>query len=89
MSQILARFRGLLNNKTLLLSVLVVMLFMLAVPTFAQDTPVPLDIPVNPIFVQANIWMGVFAPIVAIGIGIAVSLAILGFIGKQIINAFH
>jgi len=89
MSQIQTRFGGLLNNNLYQRFMLAVMLFALSMPVFAQDTPVPLDIPINPIFTQTNIWMDVFAPIVAIGIGIAVALAILGFIGKQIITAFH
>jgi hypothetical protein len=67
------------------------LLFLLSVvPAFAQEeTPEALSIPTNEIFTQTNIWMGVFAPIIAIGIGIAVALAVLTFIGKQIINAFH
>jgi hypothetical protein len=77
-----------LSNKYMLYFVLVAAVFALSISAFAQ-TPVPLEIPTNDIFEQTNIWMGVFAPIVAIGIGIAVALAILTFIGKQIINAFH
>jgi hypothetical protein len=58
------------------------------VTTFAQ-TPVPLVVPTNEIFTQTNTWMGVFAPVVAIGVGIAVALAILGFIGNEILKAFR
>jgi hypothetical protein len=42
----------------------------------------------NTFFEQSNFWMDVFAPIIAIGIGIAIALAILTFIGKQILAAF-
>ena len=55
--------------------------------TYAQ-TPVPIVIDTNEIFTQTNIWIDVFIPIMAIGIGIAVALAILTFIGNQILRAF-
>jgi hypothetical protein len=58
-----------------------------ALPTFAQ-TPVPLEIPTNVIFTETNNWMATFAPIAAIGIGITLALAILGYIGKLIKSAF-
>lgn len=60
----------------------------ISVPTFAQ-TPVPLVVPTNEIFTQTNTWMEVFAPVVAIGVGIAIALAILGFIGNEILKAFR
>lgn len=52
------------------------------------QTNVPLVVPTNEIFTQTNSWLQTFAPVVAIGVGIAVALAILRFIGKQIIDAF-
>lgn len=58
------------------------------VPTYAQ-TPVPLVVPTNEIFSQTNNWMQVFAPVVAIGVGIAIALAILTFIGDEILKAFR
>ena len=60
----------------------------LAVPTFAQ-TPVPIVVDTNQIFTQTNTWIAVFAPILAIGIGISIALALLTFIGQQIVKAFH
>ena len=57
-------------------------------PAMAQ-TPVPLVVPTNEIFTQTNTWMEVFAPVVAIGVGIAIALAILGFIGNEILKAFR
>lgn len=59
----------------------------MSLTAFAQ-TPVPLVVPTNDIFISVNQWLGVFAPIVAIGVGIAIALAILTFIGKQILQAF-
>jgi hypothetical protein len=58
--------------------------------SFAQNaTPVPLNIPVNAIFTETNNWMETFAPIAAIGIGITLALAVLGYIGKIIASAFR
>ena len=54
-------------------------------PSFAQVT---LTIPTDDIFTSINDWIATFAPIVAIGIGIAAAIAILTFVGKQIVNAF-
>lgn len=72
-----------------------------SVAAFAQtNTPVPptaipptatnviLTVPTNQFFTSANSWITQFAPVLAIGVGIAVALAILRFIGKQIVDAF-
>lgn len=57
--------------------------------TFAQSTPVPLEIPTDVIFSETNNWMSTFAPIAAIGIGISIALAILGYLGNMIKKAFN
>jgi hypothetical protein len=61
-----------------------------ASPAYAQTaTPVPtLNIPTTTIFNEANTWIQVFAPIAAIGIGIAIAIAVLGYVGKMIEGAF-
>lgn len=56
--------------------------------SFAQ-TPVPIVVNTNDIFTQTNSWIAIFSPIVAIGTGIAIALAILTFIGGQILKAFR
>lgn len=68
---------------------LLVLLFLLSVSmtALAQD-PVTLDIPTDDIFTSINSWIVTFVPVVAIGIGIAAALAILGFVGNEIIKAF-
>jgi hypothetical protein len=83
-----ASIKNAIRNKTYALSFLLALLFVLAVPAFAQ-TPVPIVIDTNEIFTQTNIWIDVFIPIMAIGIGIAVALAILKFIGGEILKAFR
>lgn len=58
--------------------------------TYAQTaTPVPLNIPTNQIFTETNSWMATFAPVAAIGIGISIALAVLGYLGKMIKSAFN
>lgn len=59
-----------------------------ALPAAAQ-TPVPLEIPTNVIFSETNNWLETFAPIAAIGIGISIALAVLGYLGKMIVSAFR
>lgn len=75
------------NVSALMLAFVLVSLLSGVSPTLAQ-TPVPLDIPTDVIFSETNNWLATFAPIAAIGIGIAIALAILGYLGKMIISAF-
>ncbi len=60
--------------------------------TLAQTaTPVPattITIPTDTLFEATNDWIETFAPIAAIGIGITVALAVLGYLGKMIASAF-
>lgn len=78
--------RGMSSTRNRIGAMFAALLAMTAV-SFAQ-TPVPLVVPTNDIFESVNTWLEVFAPIVAIGVGIAIALAILTFIGKQILQAF-
>lgn len=70
-----------------------------SVPTaFAQtDTPVPPTATPginfspaisNQFFEQSNFWIDVFVPVIAIGLGIAIAVALLTFIGRTILEAF-
>jgi len=81
----LRNMRAMLSNRVLMLSVF---MFVLAGNAFAQ-TPVPIVVPTNEIFTQTNNWISTFAPIVAIGAGISIALAILGFIVGEIVKAFR
>jgi hypothetical protein len=64
------------------------MMFTSAMPTLAQEEEISLDIPVAVIFTQTNVWMNVFAPIAAIGIGIMVAIKVLNYVGKMLSSAF-
>ena len=72
----------------MLFAVMLALLLAPVAPTFAQS-PVPIVVDTNAIFTSANTWIEVFSPIMAIGIGISIALAILTFIGYQIIKAFQ
>ena len=52
------------------------------------QTPVTLTIPTDIIFTEANNWISTLAPISAIGIGIAIATAVLGYVGMMIIKGF-
>ena len=76
------------HSRAVMLMAVFALMLMVAVPSFAQATPIALDIPVDTIFESTNSWMTTFAPIAAIGIGITLALAILGFIGATVAKAF-
>lgn len=64
-------------------------LVMGAVSAFAQSTAPTINIPVDDIFTQMNQWITVIAPIFAVGIGISLAFAVLGFIGNTLLKAFR
>lgn len=77
-----------LNRSATILAVLAAMLVVGVIGAAAQSTPVPLEIPTGVIFSETNNWLETFAPIAAIGIGITIALAVLGYLGKMIVSAF-
>jgi uncharacterized membrane protein len=87
MNKIALAVRGAASSTRNRVAMLFAALMAMTAVSFAQ-TPVPLVVPTNDIFESVNTWLEVFAPIVAIGVGIAIALAILTFIGKQILQAF-
>lgn len=86
-SRMIASVRGAVTSTKNRIAMLIAAMLAMTAVSFAQ-TPVPLVVPTNDIFESVNTWLEVFAPIVAIGVGIAIALAILTFIGKQILQAF-
>jgi len=64
------------------------MMMMIAVPGFAQ-TPVPITIDTNSLLSQINTWTSSLDDIIFLGTAIAIAIALLGFIGKQILRAFQ
>ena len=85
------------TRKIVFLALMLLILLIQVAPLFAQTatpipptaTPVRLNVPTNVIFTETNSWMSTFAPIAAIGIGISIALAVLGYLGKMIKSAFN
>jgi len=72
----------------------VIGMLMSAAASFAQTaTPVPTAIPItintNALLTQINTWTSSLDDIIFIGIAIGIAIALLGFIGKQILRAFQ
>lgn len=65
------------------------LMFGQAKTAFAQSTPVALEIPTDIIFTEANNWIATLAPVAAIGIGISIATAVLGYVGLMIIKGFR
>jgi ABC-type proline/glycine betaine transport system permease subunit len=78
------------RNKLLLKCLLVVMVLALsAVSAFAQ-TPMPtLYIPIPDMIASVNQWTPSLSPIVMLGVGASISMAILLFLGAILIWAFR
>ena len=77
-------------KRAALSAVLLLMLALSAVSVFAQTaTPVTITFDTNELLTASNSWISTFTPIFAISIGIAVAVAILTFIGMQILKAFR
>ena len=82
------RISDFFSRKSTMFVMIVAFVLALTVPAFAQ-TPVPIVLDTNQLFTSTNTWIEVFLPIMAIGIGISIALALLGFIGTQIVKAFR
>jgi hypothetical protein len=54
---------------------------------FAQ-TPVPITIDSNALLTQVNTWTASLDDVVFLGVAISIAIAILTFIGAQILKAF-
>lgn len=86
----LALARQALTSRTSRIFTVMVALVAMTAVSFAQAaTPVPLEIPVNDIFESTNTWMSALGPVVGLGVGISVALAVLTFLGNQIVRAFR
>jgi hypothetical protein len=83
------KLRQIVRNKTLLKLLLVVLVLALsAVSAFAQ-TPMPtLNIPIPDMIASVNQWTPNLAPIVMLGVGASIAMAILLFLGNILLWAF-
>ena len=86
-------FKRLTRNRLLI----VLLLLMLAVPiagiSAQTATPVPTIVPItintNGLFQQVNTWTGSLDDVIFVGVAISIALAILTFIGSQVVKAFR
>src|SRR5688500_4439886 len=94
----MSKLRSMLSRHAPIVAFVLVCVFMTALTASAQTaTPEPTAVPTdvmltvdtNAMFTSANEWIVTFTPIIAIGIGIAIALAVLTFVGAQIIKAFR
>lgn len=98
----MSRLRAMLTKHAPIVAFVLVCVFMSALTASAQtNTPVPptavpptaippvqLTVDTNQLFTSANNWISNLMPVLAIGIGITIAIAILTFVGAQIIKAF-
>ena len=80
-------FRSRIKRFFTLFFALAVML-VAAAPALAQ-TPVPITIDTNALMTQVNTWTTTLDDVVFLGVAIAIAIAILTFIGNQILKAFR
>ncbi len=59
------------------------------IQSVAAQTPVPITIDTNGLFTQVNTWTSSLDDVIFVGVAISIALAILTFIGSQIIKAFR
>jgi len=60
-------------------------------PQFAAhaQTPVPITIDTNSLLTQVNTWTASLDDVVFLGVAISIAIALLTFIGAQILKAFR
>jgi hypothetical protein len=77
------------SRRLAVLSLTVFVLLVSAVVSFAQATPVPITIDTNSLLTQVNTWTASLDDVVFLGVAIAIAIALLTFIGAQILKAFR
>jgi hypothetical protein len=77
------------TRKFWLVALTLLVLLVSALSVFAQDpTPVPITIDTNSLLTQINTWTGSLDDVVFLGVAIAIAIALLTFIGAQVLKAF-
>ena len=83
----LSRFAAAMRGNLRYVMVLVFVLVFASI-SFAQ-TPVPITVDTNSIITQSNQWSTTFTPVLAIGFGISIALALITLVGTSIVNAIR
>ena len=86
MSHLALTFR--VNKRVSVVIMALLIAMMMVVPAFAQ-TPVPITIDTNSLLTQVNTWTASLDDVVFLGVAISIAIALLTFIGAQILKAFR
>ena len=73
-------------RRRLIVTVVLALLLSLSVmPSFAQS----IDFDATVLISQVNVWITIFLPILSIGMGISIAIALVEKVGSSILNAFR
>lgn len=75
------------RQRHLLLVAVIVLSLALPVVSFAQSETITIDTSV--LFTSVNDWITTFLPIAAIGLGIAIALSVIAYVGNAILQGFR
>jgi predicted transporter len=76
---------GLSRKRIVITVVLALMLSLSVMPSFAQS----IDFDASVLISQVNTWITIFLPILSIGMGISIAIALVEKVGASILNAFR
>jgi len=79
------RAREVVHKYRLVIALMLALMLCVPEMAFASGT---LDIDLTPLFDQINYWVTQLFPILSIGVGIAIAIALIGFVGSSIKKAF-
>ena len=87
MHKILGEVQSGIRHNKLMIALFAVLMLTLPQMAFAQSTTIEFD--PAPMFEQTNVWIANFLPVLAIGIGITIAIAVITFVGNEIKKAFN
>jgi hypothetical protein len=61
---------------------------MVLAPQFITHASTAITIDTDTLFESVNDWINVFLPIAAIGLGIAIALAVISYVGDAVLHGF-
>lgn len=73
------------RRKLLITFVLALLLSLSVMPSFAQSIAFDATVLIS----QVNTWITIFLPILSIGMGISIAIALVEKVGSSILNAFR
>jgi hypothetical protein len=80
------KFRKFVGTRRLIVTLLLSLLLSIAIaPSFAQS----IDFDASVLITQVNTWIVIFLPILSIGMGISIAIALVEKVGNSILKAFR